>query len=335
MPVGSGGEEDGTGEAGGSGAEDGHQSEGEGDHLTGKIGPRDVGIHVTKWEGTDLPSFTDPNGNPVQRGREAIFAWGGIQARPVIEKGDGSYLTSGYAKDALWTARRIAEANELGLNTADFWEAKPDDIQGKINQAKLAIARGEVPAAAAIDYAATAAASPTQYSQPSPSAEPDREDYSGGLSPELMEQAKREAWYRARYELAGPTNWTHYWDAARRARGFKDLPKWMLDLEMNWRVPPPEVMEQQEEAERQAAAAAPPAAPPAQYPAEGTFHTVPGPAPQYPRPVYPPDDRVYSRPGSNPAGRSRCQQARVGADSGSRYLSKAWTAAGSHADAAA
>ena len=165
--------------------------------------------------------FTDPNGNPVQRGREAIFAWGGIQARPVIEKGDGSYLTSGYAKDALWTARRIAEANELGLNTADFWEAKPDDIQGKINQAKLAIARGEVPAAAAIDYAATTAASPTQYSQPSPSAEPDREDYSGGLSPELMEQAKREAWYRARYELAGPTNWTHYWDAARRARGFK------------------------------------------------------------------------------------------------------------------
>ena len=235
-----------------------------GGHLTGKIGPRDVGIHVTKWEGTDLPSFTDPNGNPVQRGREAIFAWGGIQARPVIEKGDGSYLTSGYAKDALWTARRIAEANELGLNTADFWEAKPDDIQGKINQAKLAIARGEVPAAAAIDYAATTAASPTQYSQPSPSAEPDREDYSGGLSPELMEQAKREAWYRARYELAGPTNWTHYWDAARRARGFKGLPKWMLDLEMNWRVPPPEVMEQQE-------------APPAQYPPEGTFQTGPGP----------------------------------------------------------
>ena len=101
-----------------------------------------------------------------------------------------------------------------------------------------------------------------------------------------MEQAKREAWYRARYELAGPTNWTHYWDAARRARGFKGLPKWMLDLEMNWRVPPPEVMEQQE-------------APPAQYPPEGTFQTGPGPAPQYPQPVYPPDDRVYSRPGSN------------------------------------
>ena len=91
---------------------------------------------------------------------------------------------------------------------------------------------------------------------------------------------------------------------------------------MNWRVPPPEVMEQQE-------------APPAQYPPEGTFQTGPGPAPQYPQPVYPPDDRVYSRPGSNQPVDPRCQQARVGADSGSRYLSKAWTAAGSHADAAA
>jgi len=158
----------------------------------------------------------------------------------VIDKGDGGYLTSGYAKDALWTARRIAEANELGLNTADVWEAKPDDIQGKINQAKLTVARGEVPEAAAIDYEVPAAR-PQQQSR---SEELDRGDYSGGLSLELMEQAKREAWYRARYELAGPTNWTHYWDAGQKARGFTGLPKWMLDLEVNWRVPPPEVMAQ-------------------------------------------------------------------------------------------
>ncbi len=188
----------------------------------------------------------------MQRGRDAIFAWGGIQRRPVIDKGDGGYLTSGYAKDALWTARRIAEANQLGLNTADLWEAKPDDIQGKINQAKLAIAKGEVPEAAAIDYEPPPGSPKAQLQQPSRPKELDQGDNSGRLSPELMEQAKREAWYRTRYELAGPTNWTHYWDAARRARGFKGLPKWVLDLESNWRVPPPEVMAQQE---------APPAAP--------------------------------------------------------------------------
>jgi hypothetical protein len=230
----------------------------------------------------------------VQRGREAIFAWGGIQRRLVIDKGDGSYLTSGYAKDALWTARRIAEANQLGLNTADFWEAKPVDIQGKINQAKLAIARGEAPEAAAIDYEPPAG----QPQQPSRSKEVDQGDNRGSLSPELMEQAKREAWYRARYELAGPTNWTHYWDAAQKARGFEGLPKWMLDLESNWRVPPPEVMAQQEEeAARQAV---PPAAPSAHYSPQA-----PGVDPRSPWPAAPPAnvpqpgesiDRGFSRP---------------------------------------
>ena len=48
---------------------------------------------MTKWEGTELPSFTDPNGNPVQRGRDAIFAWGGSQARPVIDKSEAPATT--------------------------------------------------------------------------------------------------------------------------------------------------------------------------------------------------------------------------------------------------
>lgn len=74
--------------------------------------------------------LTDTSGNPVKRGRDAIFARGGIQRRPVIDKGDGGYLTSDYAKDALWTARRIAEANELSLNTADFWEANRTTSRG-------------------------------------------------------------------------------------------------------------------------------------------------------------------------------------------------------------
>ena len=217
-------------------------------------------------EGEVLPSFTDPNGNPVQRDREAIFAFGGIQRRPVIEKGDGSWLTSGFAKDALWTAQRIAEANELGLNTADFWEARPDVIQAKIEQAKQAIAKGEAPEAAAID-----SGRPKPPSSPEEAAELARKTRRpGSLSPELMEQAKREAWYRYQHEAVGPTNWTHYWDAARRARGFEGLPKALLDLEINWRVPPPEVMAQQKEAARRAEAArqtsaAPPAVPPAHY----------------------------------------------------------------------
>lgn|GEM_PF-3032284 len=71
-----------------------------------------------RWDATDSPTISDTNGRPVKPGRDAIFAWGGIQRRPVIEKGDGGYLTAGYAKDALWTVRRIAEANEVGLNTA-------------------------------------------------------------------------------------------------------------------------------------------------------------------------------------------------------------------------
>ena len=291
VPGSAGGDEDGNGETeepaepGAEGAES----------QIDKPRSGDVGIFVTRWEGSDLPSFTDPNGNPVQRGREAIFAWGGIQRRPVIEKGDGSYLTAGYAKDALWTTRRIAEANELGLNTADFWEARPDDIQGKINQAKLAIGQGKVPEAAAIDYA-----TPRPPSSPDETEQLDRRARPGGLSPELMAQARREAWYRARYELAGPTNWTHYWDAAQRARGFKGLPKWMLDLESNWRVPPPEVMNPQ-------------AVPPAQYPPQGSFQTAPGPAPQYPPPGRPQpvpmpnrpqpgaiDPGIYARPGPQP-----------------------------------
>lgn len=141
------------------------------------------------------------------------------------------------------------------------------------------IARGEVPEAAAIDYEVPAA----QPQQPSRSEELDRGDYSGGLSPELMEQAKREAWCRARYELAGPTSRTHYWDAAQKARGFTGLPKWMLDLETNWQVPPPEVMAQQE---------VPPAVPSAHYSPQAPgvdprspWPTAPaGPAAQYPQP---------------------------------------------------
>ena len=52
-----------------------------------------------------------------------------------------------------------------------------------------------------------------------------------------LEQAKKEAWEKAKAALRGPTNWTQYWNAARKAEGNTGLPKWLVALNSNQRLP--------------------------------------------------------------------------------------------------
>ena len=160
-----------------------------------------------------MASFKNPLGEMVERDESEIQSFGGVDAHRAIDKGDGSFLTSGYPKDAGWTTNRIAEGDRLGVNTSGWWEAEPAYIQGKINQAK----RTDLAKAA---RAASAASSAPQ-----------------GPSSGQLEAAKKDAWEKAKAELRGPTNWTQYWNAARKANGSTGLPKWLEALNSNQRIP--------------------------------------------------------------------------------------------------
>ncbi len=85
-----------------------------------------------------MVSFKNPLGDDVERDESEISSFNGVDAHKAIDKGDGSFLTSGYPKDAKWTAERIAEGDALGLNTTGWWDAEPSVIQGKIWAAERA-----------------------------------------------------------------------------------------------------------------------------------------------------------------------------------------------------
>lgn len=153
-----------------------------------------------------MASFKNPLGEDVERDESEISSFNGVDAHKAIDKGDGTFLTSGYPKDAKWTAERIAEGDALGLNTTGWWDAEPAFIQGKVWDAERA----------ASSRAGTVPKGPT---------------------PAEREQAKKDAWEKAKAELRGPTNWTQYWNAARKANGNTGLPRWLEALNSNQRIP--------------------------------------------------------------------------------------------------
>ncbi len=167
-----------------------------------------------------MASFKNPLGEVVERDESEIFSFDGVDSHKAIDKGDGSFLTSGYPKDAEWTADRIAEGDRLGLNTSGWWDAAPDYIQGKINASKRE----------ALAKAATTTA--PRRTPPKPV-----RTVPTGPTPAELEQAKKEAWEKAKAALRGPTNWTQYWNAARKAEGNTGLPKWLVALNSNQRLP--------------------------------------------------------------------------------------------------
>ena len=155
--------------------------------------------------------FRNPAGEIVERDEDEIEGWEDNSERPSIDlgAGDGHRLTSGIPKDAEWTAGLMAEGDDLGLHTSGWWEAAPDYIQGKVDAAKR------------------------QATWSTPTSSPKRS------GPTEAEKAalKKEAWDKDKASLEGPTDWTAYWNAARRATGEGGVPSWLTALNTNQRIP--------------------------------------------------------------------------------------------------
>jgi hypothetical protein len=158
-----------------------------------------------------MATFKNPAGDPVEREEDEIRYWDGNTDYPMIDKGNGTFLTSGFPKDASWTAGLIAKGDGKGLNTSGWWEAAPDYIQGKVNQATRESLWG-----------APTSSTPTRA--PGPTAAE-------------KEALKKEAWEKDKESLKGPTDWTAYWNAARRATGDGGVPAWLTALNENQRIP--------------------------------------------------------------------------------------------------
>ena len=62
-----------------------------------------------------MASFKNPLGEDVERDESEIYSFKGVDAHKAIDKGDGTFLTSGYPKDAKWTARLISRV-ATGVN---------------------------------------------------------------------------------------------------------------------------------------------------------------------------------------------------------------------------
>ena len=180
--------------------------------------------------------FKDPTGKVLPAGSRNVTNYGSDSSRPVIDKGDGSFLTPGNPKDAQWTADRIKEGKGLGLNTAGWWEASPTSIQGAINAARRKAAAATAqkapvgaasPASAADDWRKQVELDKLELSRQRVQNERARLE----MQQKQAEDDAKLAWFKAVNDIQGPADWVSYWNQARGAEGTgSGLPAWFTSL---------------------------------------------------------------------------------------------------------
>jgi len=83
--------------------------------VDGAAAPAKDSASTSKEGGSKVPVFKDPTGKVLPEGSRTISNYKVDSSRPVIDKGDGSFLTPGNPKDAQWTADRIDDGSRTSL----------------------------------------------------------------------------------------------------------------------------------------------------------------------------------------------------------------------------